>query len=180
MEKMDYLLWNTEIRTIDWEMPKTKRPVLRKKKSSVVNSQGREARARAYKRYPTCALRVPISYSRMSVRTHNAKLSVRKSNLHRYHKIVQRRQQRDATNCIEEVVFHWRVVRPFWLCTSSCCVVQDILRRPALVSIVSKSRLTFSSQLRQSKKIPNRGHSTTKSGRSAVCYAGRVGAEGRM
>jgi len=32
MEKMDYLLWNTEIRTIDWEMPKTKRPVLRKKR----------------------------------------------------------------------------------------------------------------------------------------------------
>jgi len=58
-------------------------------------------------------------------------------------------------------------------------VVQDILRRPALVSVASESRLTFSSQLRQSQKIPNRGHATTKSGRSAVCYAGRAGAEGR-
>jgi hypothetical protein len=67
-----------------------------------------------------------------------------------------------------------------WRCISTSCVVQDILRRPALVSVASESRLTFSSQLRQSLKIPNRGHSTTTLGRSAVCYAGRAGAEGRM
>jgi len=67
-----------------------------------------------------------------------------------------------------------------WRCISTSCVVQDILRRPALVSVSSESRLTFSSQLRQSLKIPNRGHSTTTLGRSAVCYAGRAGAEGRM
>jgi len=67
-----------------------------------------------------------------------------------------------------------------WRCISTSCVVQDILRRPALVSVTSESRLTFSSQLRQSLKIPNRGHSTTTLGRSAVCYAGRAGAEGRM
>jgi len=69
---------------------------------------------------------------------------------------------------------------PSWRCISTSCVVQDILRRPALVSVSSESRLTFSSQLRQSLKIPNRGHSTTTLGRSAVCYAGRAGAEGRM
>jgi len=67
-----------------------------------------------------------------------------------------------------------------WRCISTSCVVQDILRRPALVSVSSESRLTFSSQLRQSLKIPNRGQSTTTLGRSAVCYAGRAGAEGRM
>merc|ERR1712182_103934 len=40
-----------------------------------------------------------------------------------------------------------------WRCISTCCVVQDILRRPALLSVASESRLTFSSQLRQSQKI---------------------------
>merc|ERR1711904_124579 len=38
----------------------------------------------------------------------------------------------------------------------------------ALISVASECGLTFSSQLRQSQKFPNRGHSTTKSGRSAV------------
>jgi len=49
-----------------------------------------------------------------------------------------------------------------------------------VVSVASERRLTFSSQLRQIEKMPNRGHSTTKLRRSAVCYAGREGAEGHM
>jgi hypothetical protein len=104
---MNNLFRNTEIRTIDCGMPKTERHVLRK--SSVVKPQGREARARACKKYPTCdmcSMRSDLMFANVCsyAQCESVRQKVEPASMH---KIVERRQPRGATNCIEEVVFHW-------------------------------------------------------------------------
>ena len=130
-------------------------------------------------KYPRCVLCVLIRCSRMSVHTHNTKVSSKslscidiqnrtKTTAERCQK-MHRRGGLSLVNCSPILAVYF-----YLLCrsrhSSQTCIGICRFRKQADVLVTTTPK----------SKMPNRGHSTTKSGRSAVCYAGRAGAEGRM
>jgi len=126
-------------------------------------------------KYPRCVLCVLIRCSRMSVHTRNTKVSSKSLSCI---DAKNRTTKRTAERC-QKMHPRGDLSCPIWLvsCSPILAMYFYLLCRSRHSSQTCIGICRF---LRQSQKNPNRDHSTTKSGRSAVCYAGRAGAEGRM